>query len=79
MKVLHSRIKNKKDTETNWELNNPIILDGEIIIVDCGSAGFKLKIGNGEKLFSELPFYGTIYAEKPSYSVDEIVGLPETL
>lgn len=68
MKLIQSRIKNKKDTEINWTVNNPLILDGEIIIVDCGIEGIKIKIGNGIDYFNDLAYYGTIYAEKPSYS-----------
>ena len=33
MITFDSRISLKKDTKTNWEQNNPVLLDGEIIIV----------------------------------------------
>ena len=33
MTEFNSRIKLKTDTEENWSLNNPVLLDGEIIIV----------------------------------------------
>lgn len=51
-----SRIKNKKDTESNWESNNPVILDGEIIIVITNTGEKKLKIGNGRSTYNQLPF-----------------------
>ena len=36
-KTLASRIKMKRDTSANWNTNNPILLNGEIIIVDTDS------------------------------------------
>ena len=78
-KVIHTRIKQKKDTDASFSQHNPVLLDGEIVIVDTGSSGIKIKIGNGVSSYNDLPFFGTIYAEKPEYSVDEIVGLNSVL
>ena len=55
MITFDSRISLKKDTKTNWEQNNPVLLDGEIIIVQEDS-NLKLKIGNGYSTYSQLPF-----------------------
>lgn len=74
-KVIQTRIKQKKDTDASFSQHNPVLLDGEIVIVDTGSSGIKIKIGNGVSSYNNLPFFGTIYAEKPEYSVDEIIGL----
>ena len=77
-KELKIKIKHRRDTEQNWAENNPVLLDGELIIVDS-SSGLKLKIGNGISSYSQLPFYGSIYAERPEYSYMEIVGLVDEL
>ena len=41
MVTFNSRISNKKDTSENWEANNPILLNGELIIVIEDSGLFK--------------------------------------
>lgn len=48
-KKLDSRIQNKYDTEQNWTTNNPVLLNGELIIVskEDGTIGFK--VGDGVK------------------------------
>lgn len=53
-KKLDSRIQNKYDTEQNWTTNNPVLLNGELIIVskEDGTIGFK--VGDGVKKYSEL-------------------------
>lgn len=58
-KVFDTRIAQKRDTEVNWEANNPILLDGELIIVDTSDGETKMKIGDGTSPYSELPFVGT--------------------
>src|SRR5699024_1442633 len=44
------------DTVANWESNNPILLDGEIIIVDIGEGETRFKIGDGTSTYTQLPF-----------------------
>lgn len=51
-----SRTQQKKDTSANWTNTNPIILDGEIIIVVTDSGEVRKKIGNGTKTYTQLPF-----------------------
>lgn len=55
-KNLNSRISWKKDTAANWSTNNPVLLDGEIIIVETASGEERFKIGDGTSHFNELPF-----------------------
>ncbi len=50
------RIKQKKDTEANWESANPILLDGEMILVVTAEGDIRTKIGDGRTFYSELPF-----------------------
>ena len=55
-KELKTRIKSRKDTSANWRNNNPVLLDGEIIIVNTDSGETRFKIGDGIKTYTQLPF-----------------------
>lgn len=55
-KNIDARIKNKRDTAANWEKNNPVLLNGEKIIVDTNAGEVREKIGDGIKTYSQLPF-----------------------
>ena len=45
------RIKARRDTEANWITNNPVLLNGEVIIVDT-TGGVRYKVGDGTKTFT---------------------------
>ena len=51
-----TRIKHKRDTSSNWTQNNPVILNGEIILVDTAEGELRAKIGDGVKTYTQLPF-----------------------
>lgn len=53
---LNTRIKHKRDLEANWSTNNPILLNGECIIVDMDDGLIRLKIGDGTNSYLSLPF-----------------------
>ena len=55
-KQFNSRIQWKRDTSANWTTNNPVLLDGEIIIVDTNAGETRFKIGNGTSTYTQLPF-----------------------
>lgn len=55
-KIFNTRVKNKRDTETNWESKNPVLLDGEIIVVTTTSGDTRFKVGDGKKTYKQLPF-----------------------
>ena len=57
-KEILTRIKHKRDTSLNWTINNPVLLNGEIILVDTaeGRGGLRAKIGDGIKTYTQLPF-----------------------
>lgn len=57
-KEILTRIKHKRDTSLNWTINNPVLLDGEIILVDTaeGKGELRAKIGDGIKTYTQLPF-----------------------
>lgn len=55
-KELKTRIKWRRDTSANWTSNNPVLLDGEIIIVNTDAGETRFKIGDGIKTYTQLPF-----------------------
>lgn len=54
-KNINARIALKRDTSANWTTQNPIILNGELILVDTDN-GLRAKIGDGIKTYTQLPF-----------------------
>ena len=55
-KEFDARIKHKRDTSSNCTMNNPILLNGEIILVDTSEGELRAKIGDGIKTYTQLPF-----------------------
>ena len=55
-KTLNTRVKHKRDTSANWTSNNPVLLDGEIILVDTANGELRFKVGDGTKAYTQLPF-----------------------
>lgn len=50
------RIQIKRDSASNWETNNPVLLYGEEIIVDTNAGEVRKKVGDGVKTYTQLPF-----------------------
>lgn len=93
-KEFNARLRLKYDSYTNWTTNDPVLLEGEaavcVIPADTGAVqgepAVLIKIGDGTKKFSQLPFlsgkaadvYGWAKAAtKPEYSASEITGLAD--
>lgn len=55
-KNINARIAMKRDTSANWTTNNPVILNGEIILVDTAEGQLRAKVGDGVKTYTQLPF-----------------------
>ena len=55
-KIINARIRNKKDTAANWESKNPVLLDGEVILVEGGNGEVQMKVGDGSSNYKALPF-----------------------
>lgn len=55
-KTLLAQIKQRSDTATNWTTTDPVIGDGEIIIVETSAGEKRFKVGDGEKTFTQLPY-----------------------
>ncbi len=56
VKEFDARMKLKRDTSANWTANNPVLLNGEIIIVDTANGEKRTKTGDGTKTYTQLPF-----------------------
>lgn len=54
--VFNTRTQHSRDTSANWTQHDPILLDGEIIIVDTAEGEVRYKVGDGIKRYSQLPF-----------------------
>ena len=55
-KTLDVRTQISRDTSANWTKYDPVLLDGEIIIVDTAEGEVRYEVGNGTKKYSQLPF-----------------------
>ena len=55
-KVINTRHQLSRDTSANWTASDPVLLDGEIIIVDTDAGDVRYKVGDGTKKYSQLPF-----------------------
>ena len=53
---INARIQHKIDAIDNWKQSNPLILKGEIAVVICENEKTKIKIGDGEHHFNDLPY-----------------------
>lgn len=56
VKEFDARIQLKRDTSANWTANNPVLLNGEIVIVDTANGETRTKTGDGVKTYTQLPF-----------------------
>lgn len=54
--TLNTRIALKTDTTANWANSTLVLLKGEQVIEITDSGTCKIKIGDGVKIFSELPY-----------------------
>ncbi len=55
-KTLKARIKQRRDTIASWTKNNPVLLKGEIAIVEDTDGAIRFKVGDGNKTFSALAY-----------------------
>ena len=73
-KTVNTRIQHKRDTSGNWETNNPILLDGEVILVDTAEGELRVKIGDGVNTYSDLPFNDEILRKLIPTRVSELIN-----
>ena len=73
--LFNTRVLLKRDTEENWNSNNPVLLKGELVFVDT-SNGIKIKVGDGSSTYSQLEFMssGAEISAITNEEIDEICG-----
>lgn len=54
--ILSTKVLLRKDTAERWEQFNPLLLNGETAIVIEKDGNVRLKVGDGEKTYNQLPF-----------------------
>lgn len=52
---IYTRVHHHKDTDESWRASNPVILDGEVILVDIDGK-IRQKVGDGTTRYIDLPF-----------------------
>lgn len=55
-KRFSGRVQTKRDTSANWTAADPVLLNGEEIIVDTANGEVRKKIGDGVSSYTKLPF-----------------------
>lgn len=73
-----ARIQWKRDTSANWTAQNPVLLNGEIIIVDTDSGETRFKIGDGAKTYTQLPFEDEAIRNLINGKTDERIYIGDT-
>lgn len=74
-----ARIEHKRDTDSNWLAANPVVLNGEIILVDTDDGELRAKIGDGVKTYDLLPFSDEALRSLVSSNTTDISALYERL
>lgn len=73
-----ARIQWKRDTSANWTAQNPVLLNGELIIVDTDSGETRFKIGDGTKTYTQLPFEDEAIRNLINGKTDERIYIGDT-
>lgn len=53
--VYTQRLLQRRDSLTNWINNNPVLLDGELGLIDINGNYTQIVIGDGKRSFNDLP------------------------
>lgn len=51
MNEYEARVCSKRDTDANWAAKNPVLLDGEIIVVRMTDGTVRTKTGDGSTAY----------------------------
>lgn len=73
----NTRIKWRRDTSAKWEQNNPVLLYGEIVIVDTAAGEIRFKVGDGSKTYTQLPFTDEAVRNLLLTKIEEVSALPD--
>jgi len=55
MANIYTRVHHRKDTDESWSASNPVLLDGEVILVSIENK-IRQKVGDGVNRYTDLPF-----------------------
>lgn len=77
-KTLSTRVKQRIDSYANWHSENPLLLAGEIAVVQFFQneedptevTATKIKIGDGEQNFDDLPYLSGGYTTAFDYTAN---------
>lgn len=72
---LFAKIKHRRDTEANWKTENPIIEDGELVVVKTDTNETRLKVGTG-KNYNDSPFLDNNILDRVS-AIESYIGTEE--
>lgn len=53
---LNIELTSSRDTEANWKANNPVLPEGNWAVVDMPNGYVRIKVGDGNTSFIELPY-----------------------
>lgn len=80
-KTIQATVKNRTDTAANWTQKNPVLAEGEIIVVQTSAGETRIKIGDGVKTFTQLPYideqiYNNVVTSVNGQTGDIILDIP---
>lgn len=81
-KTIQATVKNRTDTAANWTQKNPVLAEGEIIVVQTSAGETRLKIGDGVKTFTQLPYtdeqiYNNVVTSVNGQTGDVTLDIPD--
>lgn len=78
-KTLLAQIKQRSDTAANWTTKDPVIGNGELIIVETSVGEKRFKVGDGEKTFTQLPYADeNILSKIKNYTAGDGISISDT-
>lgn len=78
-KTLLAQIKQRSDTAANWTAKDPVISDGELIVVTTNAGEKRFKVGDGEKTFTQLPYADeNILSKIKTYTAGNGISISDT-
>lgn len=78
-KTLLAQIKQRSDTAANWTAKDPVIGNGELIIVETSAGEKRFKVGDGEKTFTQLPYADeNILSKIKNYTAGNGISISDT-
>lgn len=78
-KTLFAQIKQRSDTAANWTAKDPVISDGELIVVTTNAGEKRFKVGDGEKTFTQLPYADeNILSKIKTYTAGDGISISDT-